>query len=410
MRCANVTLPGKIGVMEDVLNRLRGRVPELPPEGAVIERDGPVVRTHYGTHGEVNHGPLPDGDLDALVARQVEAFARRHEPAVWPVHGTDAGLAESLLAAGFTAGPERAVLVCPIGTDATELPGVGHHWPWLQRVAELAAESGPHRRPYAEFLADAAHLGQSTEVILDGDRAAWLEEIGDVMVVGGVTDPGFAETLVRHDWRAMPRSGWGHPDVRFLLAEATGALREAFEAAGMSVLTTVTRYHLPAPGEPARTRPVRRLFAEPEHDDIWARFSERFAFRPDTRQFPGITEPPGSATWHVGDLDDAQADALSDIVHKGLRSCVEPGEELYWLDWHHAGYRFDPARVDEAGPHWPGFVFPGGDYFLYLTGDLRLGTFGHPWEETVCVFGDLLTRIDAELTAAIGEPIRRSEP
>ncbi|MEU0792209.1 DUF2716 domain-containing protein [Amycolatopsis sp. NPDC005961] len=380
-------------------------LPRLPPVGAVIERDGPIVRTHYGTHGEVSHGPLPDGDLDALVARQVEAFARRNEPVVWPVYG-DPRLAEALLAAGFTPDPERSVLVCPIGTDTTALPRIGDHWPGHQRIAELAARTGPHRRPYTEFLADSAHLGQSSEVVLDGDRAAWLEEIGDVMVVGGVTDPGFAATLAGHDWRAMPRVGGSHPGVRSLLAEADGDLREAFEAAGMRETTTVTRYRLPSPGEPARTRPVRRLFAEPEQDEIWARFYEEFAFRPDMRAFPGITEPAGSATWHVGELDDTRLDALSDIVHKGLRAV---GEELYWLDWHHAGYRFDPARVDGAGPRWPGAVFPDGDYHLYLTHDLRLGTFGHPWEETVCVWGELLTRIDAELTAALGEPLRRSE-
>ncbi|MFB9690614.1 DUF2716 domain-containing protein [Amycolatopsis plumensis] len=102
------------------------------------------------------------------------------------------------------------------------------------------------------------------------------------------------------------------------------------------------------------------------------------------RGTPGITEPPGSATWHVGDLDDPQLDALSQIVHKGLRESVEPGEELYWLDWQHVGYRFDPARVDGAGPRRPGAVLPDGDYHLYLT------------------------RIGAELTAALGEPVRRT--
>jgi hypothetical protein len=225
------------------------------------------------------------------------------------------------------------------------------------------------------------------------------------MVVGGVTDPGFAAALVAQDWRlAGPHRG-----VRFLLAEATGTLRDAFEAAGMREITTVARYHRPAPGEPARTRPVRKLFSEPEHDEIWARFSAKFAFRPDMRAFPGITEPAHSATWHIGDLDDSQADALHGIVHKGLRESAGPGEELYWLDWHHAGYRFDPTRVDGAGPRRPGAVFPDGDYAIHLTSDLRLGTFGHPWEETVCVFGELLTRVDAELTAALGEPIRRSE-
>jgi hypothetical protein len=411
MHCANVTRPGKIGLVNDALNRLRSHVPALPPTGAVIERDGPVVRTHYGTHGEVAHGPLPGDGLDALIARQVEAFVRRNEPAVWPVYGYDHGLAERLLAAGFTAEPERAVLVCPIGTDRTELPGAFDRIGQAQLLARSTA-TGPHRRPFAEFIADGSQLDLSAEVALDDTgNAAWGQAVGEFMVLDGVTDPGFAAALAARDWRNPQRPAlWRHPDVRFLLVEATGDLRSAFEAAGMEVLTTVTRHHLAAPGEPARTRPVRALFDDPEHDDIWSRFEERFAFRPDTRVFPGITEPAHSATWHVGDLDDPQPAALSAIVHRGLLASVEPGEELYWLDWHHVGYRFDPARVDGAGPRRPGAVFPDGDYYLYLTRDLRLGTFGHPWEATVCVFGDLLTRIDAELTAAIGEPVRRSEP
>ena len=32
-------------------------------------------------------------------------------------------------------------------------------------------------------------------------------------------------------------------------------------------------------------------------------------------------------------------------------------------------------------------VLPNGDYYLYLAPDLSFGTFGHPWEQTICVFG-----------------------
>ncbi|MFC9086772.1 DUF2716 domain-containing protein [Nocardiopsis dassonvillei] len=42
------------------------------------------------------------------------------------------------------------------------------------------------------------------------------------------------------------------------------------------------------------------------------------------------------------------------------------------------------------------------------TRDLRTGTFGHPWENTLCVFGrDLLDRVENGLTALLGEPTRR---
>ncbi|MFE1906022.1 DUF2716 domain-containing protein [Streptomyces gardneri] len=49
-----------------------------------------------------------------------------------------------------------------------------------------------------------------------------------------------------------------------------------------------------------------------------------------------------------------------------------------------------------------------GDYYLHLTDDLRLGTYGHPWEKTLTVWGPpLLNTVEAELTELLGEPIRR---
>lgn len=94
--------------------QVRGLVPERPPPGAVGERDGALVRTHYATHGTVGHRPLTHtarGELAELVRRQREAFGARSEPVEWKVYGADPpGLAEALEAAGFTADPERSLL------------------------------------------------------------------------------------------------------------------------------------------------------------------------------------------------------------------------------------------------------------------------------------------------------------
>lgn len=60
------------------------------------------------------------------------------------------------------------------------------------------------------------------------------------------------------------------------------------------------------------------------------------------------------------------------------------------------------ARYDaQTCPDW--------DYYLHLTEDLRLGTFGHPWEQTLCVFGALLGFVEAELTGLLGAPPRRRD-
>lgn len=35
-------------------------------------------------------------------------------------------------------------------------------------------------------------------------------------------------------------------------------------------------------------------------------------------------------------------------------------------------------------------VYPIGDYYAFLTEDFSEGTFGHPWEQTLCVIGHRL--------------------
>jgi hypothetical protein len=388
-----------------MLDSLRGRVPSPPPVGAVVERDGPIIRTHYGTHGTVDHAPLTPGGLDALVARQVEAFASRGEPAEWKVYAHDeVDVTPHLLAAGFTPGWERAVLVSEIRPGPDGPRHVVVRPPELDRVVELAA-TGRHRRPLVEVLADG--WSRDRHIFVDSERinaAVWAEEVTPWVVLDGVTDPGFAHEVVSWNWRFRHVD----PGATRLLAEADGELRAALEAAGMRTVTTVTSYHWRPATPPPATRPVTPLLYEAEHDEIWARFKDRFTFRPDMRAFPGITEPETSATWSLRDCEESAVDELDEIVHSGLGTATRPGEQLYALDWQHVGYRFDPRRVGGRGPRRPGGVFPGGDYSVSLTPDLRLGTFGHPWEETLCVFGEpLLAAVEARLTALLGPPVRR---
>ncbi|KAB8185297.1 DUF2716 domain-containing protein [Microbispora catharanthi] len=151
---------------------------------------------------------------------------------------------------------------------------------------------------------------------------------------------------------------------------------------------------------------------EAEHDAMWTAFEARFVFKPSTSMYPGIVEPSDSVTWHlaaVSGREDPMVDEIQAVIERALLACARPGEPLYWLDWNHQGYRFDPHRVARpGGPRWPGLAYPDGDYYLYLTSDLRLGTFGHPWEDSLCVFGsDLLAEVEDELTELLGTALRR---
>ncbi|MFF3440203.1 DUF2716 domain-containing protein [Streptosporangium sp. NPDC002721] len=403
--------------------QLRGRAPAFPPTGAVVEQDGPLTRIHYGTHGSVDHLHLPATGLDELIARQLRIFTARGERVEWKVyaHDTPADLPARLRAAGFTQGWERTVLIASLEPVAP-MSGLRemHATLELERVTRTSAEAGPQHTSFADFLANGELFSLGAEVlVLDSDTpidaVAWAYTAYDTnfMVIGGIVDPELelAPRLPAWNWRRDGRPAWRRrPDVRYLLAEADGALRAALERAGFQAVTTTTTYHWTPPTRPAANRPVKELFKDPEYDALWNRLDEELGFRPSTTTFPGIAEPSPSVTWSLKAFRASQEsdEKLQGIIERGLLACVPSGEVLYWLDWQHIGYRFDPGRVGRAGqPLWPGDVHPNGDYYFYLTADLRMGTFGHPWERTLCVFGtELLARVERPLTALLGTAIR----
>lgn len=98
------------------------------------------------------------------------------------------------------------------------------------------------------------------------------------------------------------------------------------------------------------------------------------------------------------------------MVEHALASCVGPQDTLFALDWQHTSYRFAPQGVGGPGqPAWPLSPYPDGDYFIFLSEDFRFGSFGHPWEESICLFGEeLLDAASAEVDRVLGPPIRRS--
>lgn len=106
-----------------------------------------------------------------------------------------------------------------------------------------------------------------------------------------------------------------------------------------------------------------------------------------------------TVTWSLDALDDdpgyAKLDAMVGVVNDGLRACTAPEETLLNLDWHHDCYRISPHAL--AGKHRPGCpasMMPDGDYNIHVAEGFRYDTFGHPWENTICMFGtSLLDRV-----------------
>jgi hypothetical protein len=78
------------------------------------------------------------------------------------------------------------------------------------------------------------------------------------------------------------------------------------------------------------------------------------------------------------------------------------------LDWQHQTYRFRPAaQALTWRGQWALPVYPDGDYFAFMTPDMTEGTFGHPWEQTLCVIGQrLVGTLGASLATRL--PVKRA--
>jgi hypothetical protein len=155
---------------------------------------------------------------------------------------------------------------------------------------------------------------------------------------------------------------------------------------------------------------IVELIPDDEYGPVWDRFYERFRFRPgiDPATWPAILEPVPSVTWSLDPLlgDHGDHGDLDDPVLTALAGCTPPDGSLFALDWQHDSYRVWPHRAGDDG--WPLSVYPNGDYYVFLAEDLSFGTFGHPWELSLCVFGaPLLDRVAEPLDRILPRVLRR---
>lgn len=151
---------------------------------------------------------------------------------------------------------------------------------------------------------------------------------------------------------------------------------------------------------------------QPISDDeaLWQRFERDFEFRLEHQRGAGaaIREPAGSVTFELSPIfssrDQSQFDAgerrLNDEVLAAFRRVFD--QDLIVLDWQHTTYRLSPQKLVTPVRDWHVLPFPNGDYHTFLTDDMSQGTFGQPWEQTLCVFGpdlvaDLAPRVSSWL-------------
>jgi len=144
--------------------------------------------------------------------------------------------------------------------------------------------------------------------------------------------------------------------------------------------------------------PVRRRVPVP---------SERLRPSGDRR-----TRTVGHYSLAYGDGTCAEPVWVNRTLLAALRRVTSIDDSVVVLNWQHQAYRCRPHRVRGAEPPdetWPTEFYPSGDYYIWLADDFRYGTFGHPWEPSLCVFGEELLAVLAEIgDEALGRILRRN--
>ncbi len=158
---------------------------------------------------------------------------------------------------------------------------------------------------------------------------------------------------------------------------------------------------------------------DPEREEAWELFYKVLQFRPGMKKcdWPGIHEPDASTTYsisHAYEVEDLYLPRTNDLCTKiklALMECTDPQDFVYALDWQHPCYKFWPHEPFpfETEDDWPIPPLPNGDYYSFVSPDLTFGVFGHPWEQTMCVFGAKFMRaVDNHLPDLFTEVVRRN--
>jgi len=251
-------------------SQLRARPPEPVPPGVTVERDGPLLRIRgldsggFLTYRDL--AGLTGAELDELIGRQRDLFARLGEEVEWKLHGHDepADLGDRLRAAGFEPRERETVVIGPVASLAATLPvppeGVrlrevtgradldriaelksrvwGGDWSWLVDglERELAAGAELDQPPLTIVVAEAGD-----ELV----SAGWVRFVPGTRFAtlwGGSTLPhwrrrGIYRALVAYRARLADARGFG-----LLQVDASEESRPILQRLGLVPVTTTTPY------------------------------------------------------------------------------------------------------------------------------------------------------------------------
>ncbi|WP_184203493.1 DUF2716 domain-containing protein [Armatimonas rosea] len=112
---------------------------------------------------------------------------------------------------------------------------------------------------------------------------------------------------------------------------------------------------------------------------------------------PGILAPAPSRTYTITTHYSPEGQAFfAELLRPTFCRMVPSGQRILVLDWQHPCYSVGPHLL-VTDTHWPIPVLPDGDHYFFLDDSFRWGTYGHPGQQSLCIFGPLLPQVENEL-------------
>ncbi|MFF2528713.1 DUF2716 domain-containing protein [Brevibacillus sp. NPDC058079] len=143
---------------------------------------------------------------------------------------------------------------------------------------------------------------------------------------------------------------------------------------------------------------------------VWGKFYKDFNFKPSihSSDWPSFRLPIPFVTFDITEYTDDDIDDLEEKCVTNLRAVTGSDDYIYALDWQHESYRYNPHLENGNVSRRIGF-YPDGDYYFFLNKDFMWGYLGHPWEQSISIFGeDLIYQFETNRPAIFGKIVRSS--
>ena len=133
-----------------------------------------------------------------------------------------------------------------------------------------------------------------------------------------------------------------------------------------------------------------------EYKNIWDNIYSNFKFEPSINQ--NVNPFEFDIDYVCYKLNSGWSEEQEKIVNEIFKEISQ--DNLYALDWHHDCFEYNPSENIELYYHYhdndrnvevyfPSY-YPNGDYYFFVSKDLKYGMLGHPWRKEIYVFGKKL--------------------